>query len=187
MRLIVFGVAVLIVGFLLGVMYSTLSVVPPVEESPIEHRIDVALFKKLAELDARLQAQGEKSEAQLRGINRTVVSVREQLASSSHDAGSELQQPAVVAPPSPVPAANRATALAKLNDWRVDGAVRDLWTSASAGQVLKALGPPDRVVLGTKGESTMTYWLKDGPRVVGTYDLKLVNDRLVDVIVTQGK
>ena len=37
MRMIVFGVAVLIVGFLLGVLYSTLIVVPPVEESRVEH------------------------------------------------------------------------------------------------------------------------------------------------------
>jgi len=186
MRTIVVGVVILIVGFLFGVMYSTLNVVPPAEESPIERRMDLAMFKKLAELDANLQSQGEKTEAQLRGIHRTVAFLREQSASSSRETVSEAPASAIVAAPSPGPVTDRAAALAKLNDWRTDGAVRDLWTSASADQVLKALGPPDRVVLGAK-ENTMTYRLNDGARLVETYDLKLVDDRLVDVIVTHGK
>jgi hypothetical protein len=175
---LIFSVALMCFGFLVGLAYSMATIASPAAVGAVQESGDSRLV-------TIVNKQYSDTSHQLNDI-------RESLRMLRAEVGRGAAAPREEAPPARAPsfvpgqANERAGRLAVLKSWKDDAALRTKWTSATAADVKRWFGAPDEVAKEADGE-TWTYLQRDADKVTATYKVSMKAGRVSEVQAGEPK
>lgn len=188
-RFVVLGLALLAVGFMLGVAYSAAELPPPSQAGPPNGLVERAVVAAQRRDAGQVARDIEEIRTAIHALRLAAATAPEWAPSG----GAAASLPAGSKPSSVEPSSGDGTAteaegvarrrpdparLAQIEDWSERGATREKWMLAAERNVLEWFGTPDEMASDGGGE-WWTYWRTANGMINHRYRFRISSGRVI--------